>query len=159
MKTRVLKDLAACRTGAFGTHRRECDECGYQELRMNSCRNRHCATCSGPARAKWLDKLLPTQLPTSYFQIVFTLPHELIPLTLSQGEVLYQLLFRAAWATLQQLGADPQYLGAQLGALAVLHTWNQELQPHPSLYTVSSCLQMASMTRSRLPAASIETST
>jgi len=132
----VLKDLAACRTGAFGAHERQCAECGYHEILPNSCRNRHCTTCGGPRRAKWLEKLLPQLLPTRYFQIVFTLPHEFIPLTRSQPEVLYGLLFRTAWETLQELAADPRYLGARLGAMAVLHTWNQELQPHPHVHFV-----------------------
>ena len=68
--------------------------------------------------------------------MVFTLPQELIPLTLTQPRVLYDILFRAAWATLQQLAADPRYLGARLGALAFLHTWNQEMQPHPHVHFV-----------------------
>ena len=132
----VLKELAACRTGAFGTHERQCGECGYRETQPNSCRNRHCTTCGGPRRAEWLAKRRPQLLPTSYFQVVFTLPHEFIPLALSQPGVLYGLLFRTAWETLQELAADPRYLGARLGAMAVLHTWNQELQPHPHVHFV-----------------------
>lgn len=132
----TLKDLAACRTGAFGSHRRQCDVCGASQTRPNSCRNRHCGTCGGAARAQWFDRVQQRLLPTSYFQVVFTLPHELIPLTLTQPRVLYRLLFQTAWATLQQLAADPKYLGAKLGALAVLHTWNQEMQPHPHVHFV-----------------------
>ena len=135
----MLKDLAACRTGAYGVHEYQCLECGYRESRPNSCRNRHCPTCGGAARARWLDKRLPQLLPTSYFQVVFTLPHELLGLSLTQPAVLYKLLFRTAWRTLQELAADPRYLGAGLGALAVLHTWNQELQPHPHVHFVLPC--------------------
>ena len=135
-KRGVLKDLAACRTGAFGSHRRQCTHCDWSETLPNSCRNRHCGTCGGAARARWYDKLLPKLLPTSHLQVVFTLPQELIPLTLTQPRVLYDILFRAAWATLQQLAADPRYLGARLGALAFLHTWNQEMQPHPHVHFV-----------------------
>lgn len=135
-KQNVLKDLAACQTGAFGTHTLRCANCGYQEERPNSCRNRHCAQCGGPRRAKWLDKLLPQLLPTSYLQVVFTLPHALIPLVLRHPRELYDLLFQAGWQTLQQLATDPQHLGAKLGALAVLHTWNQELRAHPHVHFV-----------------------
>lgn len=138
-KAGVLKELAACRTGAFGLHVQECAACGYQESRPNSCRNRHCPTCGGAARAQWLDQRLPELLPTSYFQVVFTLPHELLALCLTQPAVLYPLLFRTAWQTLRELAADPRYLGAELGALAVLHTWNQELQPHPHVHFVLPC--------------------
>lgn len=138
-KAGVLKELAACRMGAFGLHVQECAACGYQESRPNSCRNRHCPTCGGPARAQWLDQRLPELLPTSYFQVIFTLPHELLALCLTQPAVLYPLLFRAAWQTLQELAAAPRSLGAELGALAVLHTWNQELQPHPHVHFILPC--------------------
>ena len=70
----LLKDLAGCQTGAFGTHVLACEDCGWQQTRANSCRDRHCSTCSAAARAKWFDQLQPKLLPTSYFQVVFTLP-------------------------------------------------------------------------------------
>lgn len=135
-KQNVLKDLAACRTGKLGTHTLRCEECGYQAERPNSCRNRHCASCGGSRRAAWLEQLLPQLLPTSYLQVVFTLPHELIPLVQRRPRELYALLFRAAWATLKKLAADPQHLGAKLGAMAVLHTWNQEMQLHPHVHFI-----------------------
>ena len=135
-KQDALKELAACRTGACGSHLRYCDKCGYEEERPNSCRNRHCPTCGAPRRARWLEKLLPKLFSTSYLQVVFTLPHQLIPLLSRYPYELYELLFRTAWETLQTLAADPQHLGATLGALAVLHTWNQELGPHPHAHFV-----------------------
>jgi len=49
---------------------------------------------------------------------------------------LYNLLFQAAQQTLQKLGADPKHLGAQLGILAVLHTWNQVLGFHPHAHCI-----------------------
>ena len=135
-KQDVLKDLAACQTGAFGTHTLRCANCGYHAERPNSCRNRHCAQCGGSRRAEWLEQIESQLLPTSYLQVVFTLPHELIPVVLRHPKELYHLLFRAAWDTLRTLAADPQHLGAKLGALAVLHTWNQELQAHPHVHFV-----------------------
>jgi hypothetical protein len=41
---------------------------------------------------------------------------------------------RCAAAALQKLARDPQYLGAQLGALAVLHTWTRDLRYHPHVH-------------------------
>jgi Putative transposase len=43
-------------------------------------------------------------------------------------------LFRAASETLLQIAADPRHLGARIGALAVLHTWSQNLGHHPHLH-------------------------
>ena len=133
---RVLHELAACRTAALGGHAWECDTCGGIEVAYNSCRNRHCPTCGGSARAEWLEGLRQELLPTSYFHLVFTLPSELSPVVQQNPEPLYNLLFRAAWETLEQVGADPRHLGAQLGALLVLHTWNQRLEHHPHVHCV-----------------------
>ena len=50
--------------------------------------------------------------------------------------MVYGLLFRAAAETLQQIAADPKHLGAEIGFLAVLHTWGQNLQHHPHVHCV-----------------------
>src|SRR5688500_13154289 len=44
------------------------------------------------------------------------------------------LLFQAVRDTLCTLLADPKYLGAQPGILAVLHTWSQTLVLHPHVH-------------------------
>jgi Putative transposase len=38
---------------------------------------------------------------------------------------------RAAAETLIEVAADPRHLGAEIGVLAVLHTWGQNLELHP----------------------------
>jgi hypothetical protein len=40
---------------------------------------------------------------------------------------LLPLLVRAAAQSLLTLGADPRYLGGELGLLCVLHTWTRTL--------------------------------
>ena len=49
---RVLAQLTACRTAALGGHAWQCEACGAVRADYNSCRNRHCPTCRGAARAK-----------------------------------------------------------------------------------------------------------
>jgi hypothetical protein len=75
-------------------------------------------------------------LPVGYFHVVFTLPALLSPLVLHDQRLLYDLLFRAASATLLTLAADPRRLGAQVGITAILHTWGQNLLFHPHLHCV-----------------------
>ena len=68
--------------------------------------------------------------------MVFTLPHcfnELLP---KYGKEVYTTLFKAAWQTLQDFAADPQYLGAKPGMVAILHTWGQQLWLHPHLHCI-----------------------
>jgi hypothetical protein len=75
-------------------------------------------------------------LPIQYFHVVFTLPEELAPIALQNRRVIYNLLFATVNATLRKIAADPKHLGAEIGFLAVLHTWGQQLQHHPHLHCV-----------------------
>ena len=133
---RVLRALENCRTSVLGGHIQACDRCGHRVISYNSCRNRHCPKCQGAARQKWLAERAAELLPVPYFHVVFTLPQRLAPLTLQNQRLLYGLLFRAAAETLLEVAADPRHLGAQIGVLAVLHTWGQNLQHHPHLHCV-----------------------
>jgi hypothetical protein len=133
---RVLRDVQACRTAALGGHVDQCDRCGQQTVSYNSCRNRHCPKCQGTARARWLDARAAELLLVPYFHVVFTVPEALGPLALQNKRVVYDMLFRAAAATLLEVAANPQRLGAQLGVLAVLHTWGQNLVHHPHVHCV-----------------------
>jgi hypothetical protein len=133
---RVLEDLAACRTAALGGHVEACDRCGHQQIAYNSCRNRHCPKCQATAAAQWLEAQAADLLPVAYFHVVFTLPAGLSPIALQNPRVVYGLLFRSAAETLLQVAADPKHLGAEIGFLAVLHTWGQTLQHHPHVHCV-----------------------
>lgn len=131
-----MQDLLACRTWRLGYHAGECLECGQVQLHYNSCRNRHCPKCQGAARAAWLAARQAELLPVSYFHVVFTLPPEIAKLALGNRRVLYDLLFQCAAETLLEVAADPKHLGAQIGVLAVLHTWGQNLDHHPHVHCV-----------------------
>jgi Putative transposase len=48
--------------------------------------------------------------------------------------LLYNLLFRSVAETLLEVAADPQHLGAEIGFLAILHIWGQNLLLHPHLH-------------------------
>jgi len=133
---RVLLDLPRCRTAALGGHVEGCDQCGYQRIAYHSCRNRHCPKCQGTAAARWVEARAADLLPVEYFHVVFTLPAALGPLALQNPQVVYGLLFHAAAETLQQVAADPKHLGAEIGVLAVLPTWGQNLHHHPHVHGV-----------------------
>lgn len=128
---RALRDISLCRTAALGGHVEQCDECGHRTISYCSCRNRHCPKCGSADRAAWLNQHAAELLPVEYFHVVFTLPQSLAPLALQNQRVVYGILFKAASATLLQIGADPKHLGAQIGFLAVLHTWGQNLLQNP----------------------------
>jgi len=133
---KVLDAIARCRTAALGGHRDQCMRCGHQAISYNSCRNRHCPKCQTNARDKWLAKRQQELLPASYFHLVFSVPHALVPLMWQNQRRLFSLLFEASAATLLEVAADPKHLGAEIGFLAILHTWGQTLQPHPHIHCV-----------------------
>ena len=133
---KVLRAIAACRTAALGGHVEQCDSCGQRAISYNSCLNRHCPQCQAAARQRWLEKRSAELLPVPYYHVVFTLPHVLAPLALQNKPLVYGLLFRTAAETLLQIAADPKHLGAEIGFLAVLHTWGQKLLAHPHVHCV-----------------------
>ena len=133
---RVLRAIQNCRTAALGGHVEACDRCGHQRIAYNSCRNRHCPKCQGPACARWMQARAAELLPVPYFHLVFTLPRALGPLALQNPRVLYGLLFQAAAQTLLAVAANPKHLGAEIGFLSVLHTWGQNLLHHPHVHCV-----------------------
>ena len=135
-QSRVLRAVAQCRTGVLGGHIQACDRCGERQISYNSCRNRHCPKCQGSQTARWLEAQQPHLLPVPYFHVVFTLPQVLRPLALHNPRVVYGLLFQAASRTLLEVAANPRHLGAQIGFLAVLHTWGQTLTHHPHIHCV-----------------------
>jgi len=133
---RVMSAIELCRTAALGGHLEQCDSCGHQRPAYHSCRNRHCPKCQSLARAKWLQDRQAELLPVEYFHVVFTVPEEIAALAYQNKEVVYGILFHAAAESLRTLAADPQHLGAEIGFLAVLHTWGQNLLHHPHLHCV-----------------------
>jgi hypothetical protein len=133
---RALRAIALCRTAALGGHITQCDHCGHEVQAYNSCRNRSCPKCHGVAQAAWLAAREQEILDTAYCHVIFTLPHDLGPLALQNPRLLYGLLFRTVAQTLQDIAGDPKHLGAEIGGLAVLHTWGQQLHHHPHLHCV-----------------------
>lgn len=125
---RIIDDLIACRTASLGGHKERCTQCGFERQAYNSCRNRHCPKCQTVTKMRWLEARRSELLPTAYFHTVFTLPHELNPLVLTNKRLLLDLLFRSASETLLEFGQSR--LGGQLGAIMILHTWDQLLKPH-----------------------------
>jgi hypothetical protein len=151
VERRVMAAIEACRTSALGGHAEQCGDCGLVRQAYNSCRNRHCPKCQGLARAEWLEARQAELLPVPYYHVVFTLPPLAAEIAFQNKRVVYAILFRAAADALRDIAAepadrlawhrsasrpDPRHLGAEIGAVAVLHTWGQTLQHHPHLHCI-----------------------
>jgi hypothetical protein len=131
---RAMRAIEICRTAELGGHLDQCDHCGTVRISYNSCRNRHCPKCQCLEKERWLEAREKDLLPTPYFHVVFTLPEGLRPLALRNQKVIYNLLFKAVSETLTELARDSKHLGAEVGFMAILHTWSQTLIDHPHLH-------------------------
>src|SRR5262249_39948570 len=135
---RAVMDLSRCRTPALGGTVWQCSACGRLPARYRSCGHRPCPHCQGGRRAAWLEREAGWLLPVAYHHLVFTLPRPLAELARANARLVYGLLFAASGAAVQELAADPKYLGAQVGLTAVLHTWGQTLSLHPHVHMLAS---------------------
>ena len=131
---RTLRAIQQCRTAALGGHVDQCDTCGHIRISYNSCRNRHCPKCQNTQREAWIEDRKADLLPVPYFHVVFTVPDSLNALFLHRAQILYNVLFRAAWETIAQFAFSS--LNAETGMIAVLHTWGQNLSLHPHLHCI-----------------------
>ena len=133
---KVIDAICRCRTSSLGGHAWACTNCGAVHVHYNSCGNRHCPGCQAFEKEKWVEARKQELLPVPYLHVVFTIPDSLNPLMLSNDRLLYNLLFKAAWKTIEQLGRDKKWLGAQPGMIAVLHTWGSNMSFHPHLHCI-----------------------
>jgi Putative transposase/Transposase zinc-binding domain len=131
---KAFRAIQRCRTAALGGHLDLCPQCGHRDISYNSCRNRSCPKCQTQARERWLAAREQELLPTNYFHVVFSVPHELNVLALDNSRLFYDLLFTASAQTLREVAADPQHLGAEIGVISILHTWGQNLLLHPHIH-------------------------
>ena len=133
---RVMGAIEACRTAILGGHVESCERCGETRVAYNSCRNRHCPKCQGLARAQWLADRQTELLPVPYFHLVFTMPAPIAEIALQNKAVIYDILFKVAAETVRTIAADPKHLGAEVGMIAVLHSWGQNLCHHPHVHCI-----------------------
>jgi hypothetical protein len=129
---KIVSDLINCRTAYLGGHLERCTHCGVERIQYNSCRNRHCPKCQHMPRERWLQARKAEILPTTYFHVVFTLPHELNPIILKNKAIMVNMLFKAVSQTLLAFGKNK--LGGKLGFIAILHSWDQRLNAHFHLH-------------------------
>src|SRR6188472_3443694 len=90
----VLRKLRDCHTSEMGMHRLQCDqpECAHLHWQYHSCGNRHCPNCGTWKKEEWINFKMADLLPTAYYHVVFTLPHELNALIMGHRTGMFKLL-------------------------------------------------------------------
>lgn len=132
IQTKALFNILQCRTASLGGHEEVCDICGTIRYSYNSCGDRNCPKCQTAKQIIWVEKLIENTLPINHFHIVFTVPHCLNKICLWNDKLYYKILFSAVWRTLHSFGYS--HYGVESGAVAILHTWGQNLSLHPHIH-------------------------
>jgi len=133
-QVKALHNILQCRTARMGGHEQVCDQCGEVSYSYNSCGDRHCPKCQITKQAVWIDDLVAATLPVKHYHIIFTVPHQLNDICLYDSKAYYQVLFSAVWRTLHSFGYS--HFGAETGAVAILHSWGQNLSLHPHIHCI-----------------------
>ena len=135
-KKKVIKAIKNCKSEKLGAHKYVCDECGYEEIAYNSCRNRHCPNCQTGKKLKWIEARKEEVLNIKYYHVVFTIPSEIYNIAIQNQSKIYKIMFKASAETIQELAEDEKYLGGEIGFFSILHTWGQNLMYHPHIHCV-----------------------
>ena len=137
---RAIADILACRTAALGGQVWRCDSCNAEVFSYHSCGNRSCPKCHTSQTQEWLGRRQAEMLPVPYFHITVTVPAELRTVLRAHQRDGYAALMRATACAIIELARDPRYVGGTVAVLAVLHTWDQQLNlnPHSKYLALSS---------------------
>src|SRR5690554_3967630 len=95
-------------------------------------KSRFCTTSSSAAQPLWVVMSRFVRIAVKHYHIIFTVPHELNQIYLWDRRLYCNILFRSASRTLHSFGYT--HYGCETGAVAVLHTWGQNLSLHPHLH-------------------------
>lgn len=134
---KVIDCIKLCKTEKLGYNVQACEDCGSIQTHYNSCSNRHCPNCQAINKDRWILAKQNDVLPVKYHHTVFTIPAELRTLFLFNKKLLYNLLFKCAWETIESFSKDPRNrIEAKMGMIAIMHTWKQNLDYHPHLHCI-----------------------
>ena len=103
---RAITSITYCRTRDMGVSYYACPDCQEWWEQCHSCRHRSCYVCAQKHRKDWIEAQKQRLLDVPHFHVIFTLPHEYLPLWRYNEGLFARLLFRASQEALQELLAD-----------------------------------------------------
>ncbi len=130
----AARAIMTCRTPEQGGHVQQCPDGHEAHIQYHSCRHRSCPKCNALPKAQWAQKQYQRLLAIDHYHVIFTVPHELLPLWRYNQGWFSGTLFRAVSDTLLTLSQDKKHLGALPGMIMALHTWGRNLSLHPHIH-------------------------
>lgn len=138
----AVRSLLSCHRPEAGGSLYQCED-GHQQFTYHGCGHRACPQCGNRQTTSWIEKQTRRLLPVNYHLVTFTVPQELREPIRSQQRLLLDLLMAESAASLQDVAANPRYLGGELSLLGVLHTWSRQLIYHPHVHYIVPALGLA----------------
>ena len=132
----ALSAFQLCRSSMSPRMQLGCDDCQEQSYLPHSCGHRHCPHCQAHESQRWIDQQLQKLVPGNYFMVTFTLPAQFRALAWQHQRVVYDLITRSAWETVNTFSQNDRKLHGSTGAVTVLHTHNRRLDYHPHVHLV-----------------------
>ena len=135
---KVLRAIAACRTGELGTVLYRCEDCGRMHAVGRSCGDRHCPSCQRDKAEAWLASQSDRLLPCPYFLVTFTLPSGLRDV--ARAPTSARCIRHCSRPRARPCGPwrpiRDTWARIGLGFFGVLHTWGRTLEYHPHVHYV-----------------------
>jgi hypothetical protein len=132
----ALTAFQTCRSHMSPRMQLACDDCHTPSYLPHSCGHRHCPHCQAHESQRWIDQQLHKSIPGNYFMLTFTLPAQFRALAWQHQRVMYDLITRCAWETVNAFSQNDNKLRGSAGAVTVLHTHNRRLDYHPHVHLV-----------------------
>ena len=130
----ALNAFRNCRSSMSPKMQLVCDDCQAQGFLPHSCGHRSCPHCQAHESQRWIDQQMQRLIPGNYFMVTFTLPAQLRALVWHKQRVMYDLITRCAWETVNTFSRNDKKLRGATGAVTVLHTHNRRLDFHPHVH-------------------------
>ncbi|MCR4305367.1 MAG: IS91 family transposase [Gallionella sp.] len=132
----ALNAFQLCRSSMSPRMELACDGCTEQSYLPHSCGHRSCPHCQAHESQRWIDQQLQKLVPGNYFMVTFTLPAQFRALAWQHQRVMYDLITRSAWETVNTFSQNDRKLRGTAGAVTVLHTHSRRLDYHPHVHLV-----------------------
>jgi len=133
---KAVNAIRVCRTEVLGIDYYACPECGeISEVRHN-CNNRFCPTCSWLDTIKWAEHIKSQMLTIPHRHVVFTLPHQLIPLYKHNKKLILNILAKQSAETFKNW-IKHKY-GLNIGIISVIHTFGEKKNNHLHTHMIIS---------------------
>lgn len=97
---KAARAIMQCRTHALGYRTYRCPNAHEDKQLYHSCRHRSCPLCTEKARHDWVEKQKQRLLDCAHYHVIFTLPHEYLPLWQYNRAWFTQTFFRSCRDTL-----------------------------------------------------------